>query len=44
MGVHRFYLRKPHSGLLYLFTGGLFGLGWVADVILTPQVWSCVCC
>lgn len=32
-GVHRFYLGKPVTGLLYLFTFGLFGVGQVVDLI-----------
>lgn len=32
-GLHRFYLGKPLSGLLFLFTGGLFGIGTVYDAI-----------
>lgn len=31
LGLHRFYLRKWISGLLYLFTAGLFGLGIIYD-------------
>ena len=30
-GVHRFYLGKTWTGLLYLFTWGLFGVGQVLD-------------
>ena len=33
-GVHRFYVGKIGTGLLYLFTGGLFGFGWFIDIIL----------
>jgi TM2 domain-containing membrane protein YozV len=30
-GVHRFYLGKWLTGLLWLFTGGLFLVGWLYD-------------
>ena len=33
LGVHRFYVGKIGTGLLYLFTGGLLGFGVVADFI-----------
>ncbi|MFT6360475.1 MAG: TM2 domain-containing membrane protein YozV [Saprospiraceae bacterium] len=29
LGVHRFYLGKVGTGILYLFTFGLFGVGVV---------------
>lgn len=32
-GLHRFYVGKAGSGILYLFTGGLFCLGWIYDII-----------
>ncbi|MCC8022594.1 MAG: NINE protein [Clostridiales bacterium] len=37
LGVHKFYEGKIGMGILYLFTGGLFGIGWFVDwiVILT---------
>lgn len=31
-GAHRFYLGKWKTGLLFLFTGGLFGIGWLVDL------------
>lgn len=34
LGVHRFYVGKVGTGILYLFTGGLFGIGWIVDIIL----------
>ena len=32
-GIHRFYVGKPLSGLLWLCTGGLCGIGTLVDVI-----------
>ncbi len=34
LGIHRFYLGHIGMGLLYLFTGGLCGIGWIIDGIL----------
>jgi TM2 domain-containing membrane protein YozV len=31
-GVHRFYLGKWISGIVYLCTAGLFGVGWLYDL------------
>lgn len=33
-GIHRFYLNRPMTGLLWLFTFGLFGVGQVIDLFL----------
>ena len=30
-GGHRFYVGKIGSGILYLFTGGFFFIGWALD-------------
>ena len=37
-GAHRFYYGKPVSGLLWLFTFGLLGIGWLVDLFLIPSM------
>lgn len=34
LGAHKFYVGKTGVGLLYLFTLGLFGIGWVLDTLI----------
>ena len=34
MGLHHFYNNKRDLGFLYLFTGGMFLIGWIIDIIL----------
>jgi TM2 domain-containing membrane protein YozV len=31
LGAHKFYLDKVGTGVLYFFTFGLFGIGWIID-------------
>ena len=38
-GIHRIYMGKILTGILYMFTGGLFGIGYVYDTLtLNNQV------
>ncbi len=36
LGLQRFYLGRWVTGLLWLFTGGLFGIGAILDLVLIP--------
>ena len=35
-GIHRFYLGKPFTGIIWFCTWGLFGLGQFVDLLLIP--------
>lgn len=35
-GLHRFYLGKPLTGLLWFFSGGVFFIGQIVDLFLIP--------
>ncbi len=35
-GMHRFYYGRPITGLIWAFTGGLLGIGWIIDAFLIP--------
>jgi TM2 domain-containing membrane protein YozV len=37
-GAHRFYYGRPISGTIWLFTAGLFLIGWIIDAFLIPSM------
>lgn len=37
-GSHRFYYGKTISGIIYFFTLGLLGIGWLVDLFLIPSM------
>ena len=37
-GIHRIYNGKIGTGLLWLCTGGLFGIGQIVDLLLIPDM------
>ena len=38
LGLHRFYLGRWVTGLLWFFTGGLFLIGAIVDLFLIPSM------
>lgn len=34
LGIHRFYVGKVGTGILWLLTGSLLGFGWIVDFIM----------
>ena len=37
-GAHRIYCNRIGTGLLWFFTAGLFGIGWLVDLFLIPSL------
>ncbi len=38
IGAHRFYYGRRVTGVLYYFTAGLLGVGWLIDFFLIPRM------
>lgn len=41
LGGYRFYKKQTALGVIYLLTGGLFGIGWIIDIITAAKNMNC---
>jgi len=38
LGAHRFYYGRQITGIIWMFTLGLLGIGWLIDLFLIPSM------
>ena len=40
LGGHHYYMERWNMGLVYTFTVGLFGVGWLMDIFTMPYIFK----